>query len=91
MRYTQHGGEDKMRTKEAIQLRILELCDEHDLSLNALSIKCGIRQSTLNNVVNGRNNSTTLTTVLKLCKGLGMKLYAFFDSDYFRGVEQEIY
>lgn len=80
-----------MRLKRALQLRILELCDEHDLSVNALSIRCGMTQSTLNNIINGRNNSTTVTTVEKLCKGLNMDLPSFFDSDLFRGLEQEIY
>lgn len=46
-----------MRSKEALQIRILNLCDENELSLNALGARCGITQSTLNNIVNGRNNS----------------------------------
>ncbi|MDD5864720.1 MAG: helix-turn-helix transcriptional regulator [Firmicutes bacterium] len=80
-----------MRSKEALQRRILELCDENRLSLNALSIRCGIRQSTLNNIVNGRNNSVTIETVARICEGLNMDLYTFFDSDLFRDLEQEIY
>lgn len=49
-----------MRSKEALQIRILNLCDENELSLNALGARCGITQSTLNNIVNGRNNSITI-------------------------------
>lgn len=79
-----------MRTKEALRLRILQLCVENDLTLNALSAKCGITQSTLNNIVSGRNNSTTISTVQKLCDGLDMTLPAFFDSELFLGLEQEI-
>ena len=41
-----------MRSKEALQIRILNLCDENELSLNALGARCGITQSTLNNIVN---------------------------------------
>ena len=37
-----------MRSKEALQIRILNLCDENELSLNALGAGCGIAQSTLN-------------------------------------------
>lgn len=80
-----------MRSKEALQTRILDLCDENNLSLNALAKQCGIRQSTLNNIVNGRNNSITVQTVWRICQGLGMELYAFFDVDLFRDVEQEIF
>lgn len=79
-----------MRTKEALRLRILQLCAENELSINALSAKCGITQSTLNNIVSGRNNSTTISTVQKLCDGLGMTLPAFFDSELFLNLEQEI-
>lgn len=79
-----------MRTKEAIQLRILELCGENVLTINGLSARCGMTQSTLNNIVCGRNNSTTVSTIQKLCDGLDMELPEFFDSDLFRDLEQEI-
>ena len=78
-----------MRSKEALQIRILNLCDENELSLNALGARCGITQSTLNNIVNGRNNSITIQTVLRICRGLGMELQEFFDDDLFRDIEQE--
>lgn len=80
-----------MRTKDALRGRILELCEENDLSLNRLAAQCGITQSTLNNIVSGRNNSTTLTTVKKICDGLHMELIEFFDSKLFENLEQEIY
>lgn len=80
-----------MRSKEALRLRILELCEERDLTLNGLSSVCGITQSTLNNVISGRNNSMTVSTVQKICDGLEIDLPTFFDSDLFRNIEQEIY
>ena len=79
-----------MRTKEAIRLRIIALCQESSLTVNGLSARCGITQSTLNNIVSGRNNSTTVSTIQKICDGLEMDLPEFFDSDLFRNLEQEI-
>lgn len=79
-----------MRSKEALRLRILELCDTHNLTLNGLCTICGITQSTLNNLIRGRNNSLTVSTVQKICDGLEMDLPEFFDSDLFRNIEQEI-
>lgn len=79
-----------MRTKEALQMRILELCRVNNLSLNAMSTLCGITQSTLNNIVSGRNNSTNVSTVQKICDGLHIDLPTFFNSDLFRNVEQEV-
>ena len=80
-----------MRSKEALQRRILELCRKHTLSVNGLGELCGITHSTLGNILNGRNNSATIATVHKICDGLGMDLPEFFDSDLFRNLEQEIY
>ncbi len=80
-----------MRSKEAVQRRIEELLVVNCLSLNALARVCGITQSTLNNIINGRNNSTTVSTVQKICDGLEMDLPTFFDSELFRNLEQEIF
>ena len=80
-----------MRTKEALCLRIQQLCDERNLTVNGLSARCGMTQSTLNNIVSGRNSSTTVSTVQKICDGLEMELPDFFNSDLFRNLEQEIY
>ena len=75
---------------EAVKLRIYQLCDEHNISVNKLCIQSGVSQSTINNVVNGRNNSTTVSTVQKLCDCLNISIDEFFCSDLFRGLEQEI-
>jgi len=79
-----------MRSKEAIQRRILELCDNNNLSVNALARVSGITQSTLNNIMVGRNNSTTVSTIQKICDGLNINLIDFFDSELFLDIEQEV-
>ena len=79
-----------MRLKEAIHARIKELCSDRDLTLHGLSCATGITQSTLSNIMSGRNNSATIATIKKLCDGLGMELPDFFNSDLFRNIEQEI-
>ena len=50
----------------------------------------GVTQSTVNNIVNGRNNSSTVSTIKKLCDGLGMSLADFFNADCFNNLEQEL-
>lgn len=79
-----------MRVGEAVRLRIMELCQERNLSVNKLSALSGMTQSTLNNIVSGRNNSATVSTVKKICDGLEITIQEFFDSDLFRDLEQEI-
>lgn len=79
-----------MRVGEAVRLRILELCRERELSVNKLSGMCGMTQSTLNNIVSGRNNSATVATVKKICDGLEITILQFFDCPLFEDLEQEI-
>lgn len=79
-----------MRSKEALRLRILELCDQNNLTVSGMCAVCGITQSTMNNLMRGRNNSLTVSTVQKICDGLEIDLPQFFDSDLFRSLEQEI-
>ena len=75
---------------EAVRRRILELCQERGISINNLCNRSGVTQSTVNNIVSGRNNSTTVATVKKLCDGLGITIVEFFQSDLFLELEQEI-
>ena len=79
-----------MNIGKAVSFRILELCRQYDITLNKLSTICGITQSTLNNIVSGRNNSTTVSTVKKICDGLEIGILDFFTSPLFENLEQEI-
>ena len=52
-----------MMIGEAVRLRIMELCAQRNISVNKLSSMSGLTQSTLNNIVSGRNNSATISTI----------------------------
>lgn len=79
-----------MNIGEAVRLRISVLCKERNITTNKLATLCGITQSTLNNIVSGRNNSTTVSTVKKICDGLELSIIEFFTSPLFDNLEQEI-
>lgn len=79
-----------MKIGEAINKRISELCTNRGITVNKLATISGITQSTLNNIVSGRNNSTTVSTVQKICDGLEITITEFFCSDCFLNIEQEI-
>ena len=79
-----------MRIGEAVRLRIVELCEDRNISLNKLSGMSGVTQSTVNNIVSGRNKSATISTIKKICDGLGITIDEFFCSNLFNGLEQEI-
>lgn len=83
-------GEPAITVGEAVRQRIIELCQKQDISINALCTRSGVTQSTVNNIVSGRNNSTTVSTIQKLCDGFGITIIDFFQSDLFLHLEQEI-
>lgn len=79
-----------MEIGKAVSLRILSLCEERNISVNKLSTISGVTQSTVNNIVSGRNKSATVSTIKKLCDGLGITIVAFFDHPLFKDLEQEL-
>ncbi len=79
-----------MRIGEAVRERIIELCQKQDISINKLSNISGVTQSTVNNIVSGRNRSATISTIKKLCDGFGIIIQEFFESELFYDLEQEI-
>ena len=79
-----------MRIGEAVRQRIIELCRQQELTVNRLSNISGVTQSTVNNIVSGRNRSATVSTIKKLCDGLGITIQEFFASELFIDLEQEV-
>ena len=79
-----------MNVGQAVRERIAELCEEKHITINKLANISGITQSTLNNIMSGRNNSTTISTIQKICDGLESTVTDFFDSSLFLKIEQEI-
>lgn len=78
-----------MNIGDAVRKRILELCKERKITINRLGTISGVTQSTLKNIMSGRNNAT-VSTVKKLCDGLEITIVDFFNTDDFLNLEQEI-
>ena len=79
-----------MDTSTAVRQRILDLCRQRGITVNRLATISGVTQSTVNNIVSGRNNSATVATIKKLCDGLDITLRDFFDAAVFEDLEQEV-
>ena len=79
-----------MDTSTAVRQRILDLCAQRGITVNRLATLSGVTQSTVNNIVSGRNHGATVATVKKLCDGLDITLRDFFDASVFDSLEQEI-
>jgi transcriptional regulator with XRE-family HTH domain len=79
-----------MGISEAVVQRILELCRERGLTVNALSNISGVTQSTVNDIINGTTRNPRIATIHKLCDGLDIDVRNFFESPLFENLDQEI-
>ena len=79
-----------MDTISVIRIRILRLCEEHNLTINGLANLCAIPPTTLKNVLYGKSNNPKILTIKLICDGLDMTLAEFFDTPEFNALEQEI-
>ncbi len=79
-----------MNTKEAVARRILELCAEHNIAINALANTSGVAPSTVYSMLNEKSKNPGVVSIKKLCDGLGISVREFFDCPLFDDLEQEI-
>jgi len=67
----------------AVAYRLLELCRDHELSLNDLARVSDVPLSTIKNILNGASRNPGITTINKICAGLGITLAEFFSAPIF--------
>lgn len=79
-----------MRTKEAVAQRILELCHERNIAVNALANISGVSPSTIYSMLNQKSQNPGVVSIKKICDGLEITVREFFDSPLFDETEQEI-
>ncbi len=79
-----------MTIYSAVVKRIYNLCNERDITPNALSYLSGVSQSTIKSILNGESRNPGIVTLKKLCDGLDISIIEFFDTDDFYNLEQEI-
>ena len=79
-----------MNTKETVANRILELCKEKQIAINALANISGVPPMTVYSILNTKSNNPGIVTIKKLCDGLGITLGQFFATSEFDKLEQEI-
>ncbi len=76
-----------MTSREAVAQRILELCKDKGLAVNALANLAGVTPSTVYSMLNQKSSNPGIVTIQKLCDGMGITLHDFFDSPLFDNVE----
>ena len=79
-----------MNTKKAVAKRILDLCAQRDMAVNALASAAGVSPSTVYSILNEKSKNPGVVSLKKLCDGLEISIREFFDDDLFDDLEQEI-
>ena len=73
-----------MTVNNAVATRILKLLREKNMSQYRLEQASGIQHGSMQCIMNGRNKTVTLSTLLLLAKGFDMTVSEFLDSDLFQ-------
>lgn len=76
--------------RKKLSRRILALCDERGIAINALASSSGVAPSTVYSMLNAKSQNPGVVSLQKLCDGLGISLREFFDDNLFDNIEQEI-
>lgn len=79
-----------MKTKEAVAQRIIELCKNRNIAVNALANISGVSPSTIYSMLNQKSKNPGVVSIKKICDGLQITVREFFDSPLFDETEQEI-
>ena len=79
-----------MTAKEAVAVRILELCKQKNIAVNALASSSAVSPSTVYSMLNEKSKNPGVASIKKICDGLEISIREFFDSDLFDDLEQEI-
>ena len=79
-----------MLIKDAIVMRLQNICKERNIKYNELATRSGVTPSTVYSLMDEKRRDLSVITLKKLCDGLDMTMIDFFDDDIFRTLEQEI-
>ncbi len=79
-----------MTVNDAVAKRVSKLLCEKGMSQYRLEQVSGIQHGSMQCIMNGRNKTVTLSTVMMLARGFGMSLTEFLDDDVFRSEDLEI-
>jgi len=77
-------------TDQLVRERIRQLCQKKSYTINKLATVSGFGYSTVRDFMNGKNSNIGILTLKKLCDGLEISLYEFFNTESFKNLDQGI-
>ena len=79
-----------MTVNDAVAQRISKLLREKDMSQYRLEQESGIQHGSMQCIMNGRNKTVTLSTVIMIARGFGISLSEFLNDDIFASEDLEV-
>ncbi len=79
-----------MSITQAVKRRFEQLCYDRNLNFCQLASMSGVPYTTVKSIFYGQSQNPGISTIKKLCDGLGITITDFFDTEEFRQLEQEI-
>lgn len=79
-----------MNIKEAVEKRIIQLCNERKIAINALANISGVSPATVYSILNTKSMNPGVVSIKKICDGLEISIREFFNSELFYDLEQGI-
>lgn len=79
-----------MSVKDVVAARFTCLCNKRNIRINQLANLSGVTPSTVYSMLDKNRRDISITTIKKLCDGLGITLGEFFSVAEFDNLEQEI-
>ena len=79
-----------MSIVNTIGQRIENLCDERNITINALSYISGVSNSTIKSIFYGKSKNPGIVTLKKICDGFEITIGEFFSTREFDELEQEL-
>ena len=79
-----------MTVNDAVAKRVFKLLQERGMSQYRLEQESGIQHGSMQCIMNGRNKTVTLSTVMLLARGFGMSLVEFLNDEIFLAEDLEI-
>ena len=78
-----------MKLENAIRIRINELVDKNNITINKVSTLAGLTHTTLLSFMNKETHDPRISTLLHICEAFDIELKEFFNSPVFENVIDE--
>lgn len=78
-----------MKLEEAIRIRINELANRNNITINKVSTLAGLTHTTLLSFMKNETHDPRISTLLHICEAFDIELKEFFNASIFKDVIDE--